>query len=202
MTPDQAGILDAASKLLQPLYAQPHRAYHNAAHIQALLRWLEVHADLVRDPLAVRLAIWFHDAIYDTACSDNEERSAVLAEQTLSAWRCDAALIASVASKIRATAGHHWTDGDTDTAAFLDFDLSVLAAPPDAYDRYAQHIATEYAWVPLAAYRSGRAKVLAGFLSRPQLYFTERLRAQWEVQARDNLRREFDSLSSADNEDG
>ena len=189
--------LDAAAKLLRPLYAEPHRGYHNAAHVQALLRLADVHVHLMREPLAVRLAIWFHDAIYDTTRQDNEERSASLAERTLSEWRCDSALIASVVRKVQATAAHRWDDGDPDTALFLDFDLSVLAASEAEYDLYAQQIAQEYGWVPRPAYCSGRIEVLRGFLRRPHLYFTERLRAQWETQARANLQREIDSLRTA-----
>ena len=195
--PHHEDCVEAAATLLLPLYAEPHRAYHNAAHVHALLRLADAHADLMRDPLAIRLAIWFHDAVYDTALQDNEERSACLAAQTLSDWHCDGALIASVVSKIRATAGHRWEDGDPDTALFLDFDLSVLAAPEAVYDRYAQQIAQEYGWVPQAAYQAGRTEVLQGFLRRPHLYFTECLRAQWEARARVNLQRELHSLTEA-----
>ncbi|MEY4766602.1 MAG: hypothetical protein RI907_3275 [Pseudomonadota bacterium] len=183
--------LGAAEALLLPLYAQPHRAYHNAVHVRALLAHADRHADLVHDLLAVKLAAWFHDAVYDPASQDNEELSAQLAERTLAEWGCEPARVASVASKVRATAAHAWTDGDPDTALFLDFDLSVLAAPPAVYDAYARQIAAEYAWVPPEAYRAGRAGVLQRFLARPQLYFTERLRAQWETQARANLAREL-----------
>lgn len=196
MTLGRDDCLDAAAKLMRPLYSESHRAYHNAAHVQALLRLADVHVDLMRDPLAVRLAIWFHDAVYDTANQDNEERSACLAEQTLSDWHCDRTLIASVVSKVQATAGHRWEDGDTDTALFLDFDLSVLATPAAEYDLYAQQIAQEYGWVPRSAYRAGRIEVLRGFLRRSHLYFTERFRTQWEAQARANLQRELHSLSA------
>ncbi len=189
--------LDAAAKLLLPLYAEPHRAYHNVTHVHALLKLADAHADLVHDPLAIRLAIWFHDAVYDTALQDNEERSACLAEKTLSEWHCDTALISSVASKVRATAGHQWEDGDPDTALFLDLDLSVLALPEPVYDRYAQQIAAEYGWVPRSVYSAGRTQVLRGFLSRPHLYFTQRFHAPWEALARANLQRELHSLSEA-----
>ena len=159
MSPCRENCLDVTAKLLLPLYAEPHRAYHNAAHVQALLKLADAHADLMRDSLAVRLAIWFHDAVYDTARPDNEERSADLADRTLSEWSCEVPLISSVVSKVRATAGHRWEDGDPDTALFLDFDLSVLAAPELAYDRYARQIAEEYAWLPAAAYRAGSVRI-------------------------------------------
>jgi predicted metal-dependent HD superfamily phosphohydrolase len=164
-------------------------------HVQALLRLLSEHASLVKDELAVALAIWFHDAIYDSTRDDNEAQSALLVEQTLTAWGCSAALTESVARKVRATQGHVWVDGDPDTAAFLDFDLGILAAPEAIYQRYADQVAQEYAWVPEPAYRVGRAKVLRSFLDRPSLYFTPALRAQWESVARANLARELASLA-------
>jgi len=117
-----------------------------------------------------------------------------LAEQTLASWSSPPELIRSVASKVRATSGHAWTDGDPDTAVFLDLDLCILAASPSAYDAYSPQIAQEYAWVPGDQYRAGRAKVLQNFLARPQLYFTARLQAQWAPAARANLTRELASL--------
>ena len=80
----------------------------------------------------------------------------------------------------------------------LDLDLSVLAAAPDRYRAYAQAIRQEYAAVPDALYRPGRRRVLEGFLARPQIYRTERLRALWEASARANLSaRSQGSLSAA-----
>jgi len=100
-----------------------------------------------------------------------------------------------VARKVRATQGHLWADNDPDTAVFLDFDLGILAAPEAAYQRYADQVAQEYAWVPREAYRLGRAKVLSSFLSRPVLYFTPSLRDQWETAARANLSNELARLN-------
>lgn len=85
--------------------------------------------------------------------------------------------------------------GDSDTALFLD--LSVLAARADVYDRYAEQIAQEYAWVPEALYLQGRAQVLAGFLQRDHIYFTPSLRLLWEPAARSNLQRDLSLLPSS-----
>jgi predicted metal-dependent HD superfamily phosphohydrolase len=185
--------LGATEALLLPLYAQAHRAYHNADHVRALIRLVDSHAHLARDPLALKLAACFHDAVYDTTRQGNEAQSAQMADQHLSDWGCADAMVSSVGNKVRANATHQWADGDPDTALFLDFDLSVLAAPPHVYDTYARQIAQEYAWVPAEAYRAGRAGVLQRFLARPRLYFTEALREQWELQARANLTRELAS---------
>jgi predicted metal-dependent HD superfamily phosphohydrolase len=184
--------------LLQPLrqrYAEPHRAYHGIRHIEALLALQARHADLIRDPRSMSLAIWFHDAVYDTRSADNEEQSALLAGEMLGQAGMAHETVASVQRKIRATQRHEWTDADPDTAVFLDLDLAILGADEAAYDRYASQIAAEYAWVPDLAYREGRAKVLHGFLQRPCIYFTPRFRLEWEAAARGNLARELALLA-------
>lgn len=189
-------MLEAIHQALTQRYAEPHRAYHGMGHIEALLQGQFTYRDLIQDQRAVMLAIWFHDAIYDTQQHDNEERSAVLAGEMLHQAGADAALIDSVQRKVRATHRHEWTDGDPDTAVFLDLDLGILAASPEAYDRYAKQVAQEYAWVPEPAYKQGRAKVLQAFLDRPQIYFTPALRAKWEDSARANLKRELAALTA------
>src|SRR5260370_20074579 len=60
-------------------YTAPDRHYHDLRHIEALLGLADACAGAITDRDAVEAAIWFHDAIYDTRRSDNEERSAALA---------------------------------------------------------------------------------------------------------------------------
>ncbi|NJO32913.1 MAG: hypothetical protein HC869_06995 [Rhodospirillales bacterium] len=76
---------------------------------------------------------------------------------------------------------------DTDLHLLLDLDLSVLAAGPSRYRAYALAIRREYAAIPDEVYRLGRRRVLERFLSRQQIYLTERLRTLWEGSARANL---------------
>lgn len=188
-------LLTQAQNLLSPLYEESSRAYHGLSHIRALLKHLSEQRALAKAPLSIELAIWFHDAVYDTTRHDNEEQSAQLAERYMPEWGCAPELVAAVASKVRATQRHEWLDGDSDTALFLDLDLSVLASRTEVYDRYAEQIAQEYAWVPPELYRAGRIKVLQGFLSRPTIFFTPVLAEQWDVLARENLHRELSALT-------
>ena len=64
-------------------WAEPHRAYHDLAHLDEVLTRVGLLAGEADDADAVRLAAWFHDAVYDPTAADNEERSAWLATTVL-----------------------------------------------------------------------------------------------------------------------
>ena len=71
---------------------------------------------------------------------------------------------------------------------FLDMDLSILGASPEAFDAYEAGVRHEYREVPEEAFRNGRAAILEGFLARDFLYFSDWGRAQFERAARTNLK--------------
>jgi predicted metal-dependent HD superfamily phosphohydrolase len=172
----------AADAILSDLvraYAEPHRHYHTLEHIATLLGLLDKHGATVADRDAIRLAILFHDAVYDPARSNNEAASAALAACHLAGLHLAPPLIADVKRFILAT--RHGPDAepaaaDADLALLLDLDLAVLAAAWPEYLTYTQQIRREYAIYPDAIYRPGRRRVLEAFLARPRLYHTERLR--------------------------
>ncbi|MFB9838486.1 HD domain-containing protein, partial [Actinoallomurus acaciae] len=114
-------------------YAEPHRRYHTTEHLADVLDHVDELAGEAADADAVRLAAWFHDAVYDPTRGDNEERSAVLAERMLADTDLPAATVAEVARLVRLTATHDPAEGDRDGAVLCDADLAVLAAPPDRY---------------------------------------------------------------------
>jgi predicted metal-dependent HD superfamily phosphohydrolase len=188
----------SAEKLLEELlraYAEPHRHYHNENHIAELLQLLDVHGG-VADGDAVKLAVLFHDAVYDPKRQDNEAASASLAVEQLTALGFPVALIDKVERYVLAT--QHGAPSppaeDVDLHLLLDLDLSVLAAGPDRYRAYAQAIRREYVSIPNEVYSLGRRRVLEGFLLRQRIYLTERLQALWEGPARANLASEIASL--------
>jgi predicted metal-dependent HD superfamily phosphohydrolase len=151
--------------------------------------------DELAAPVEVRLAAWYHDAVYDPRAFDNEEQSARLAAEELTRLGLGGDRVGEVARLVRLTAGHDPEDGDVDGALLCDADLAVLARPAPEYDRYAAAIRDEYAHVPDDAFRTGRAAVLRHLLGLPALYRTPHLRERWEAPARANLRRELDGLS-------
>ncbi|MGC9670836.1 metal-dependent phosphohydrolase [Planosporangium sp. 12N6] len=185
---------DALGADLLARWAEPHRHYHDTGHLAVVLAVVDRYADLVPDADAVRLAGWFHDAVYDPRAGDNEERSAALAEDRLPAAGIPAARVAETARLVRLTAGHVVADGDRDGALLADADLAVLAADRYDYDRYAAAVRREYAHVSDGAFRAGRSGVLDGLLALPALYRIVPERAEWEVRARANLERELREL--------
>jgi predicted metal-dependent HD superfamily phosphohydrolase len=185
---------DALGEDLIARWSQPHRHYHTTAHLAAVLAVVDRYADLAPDTGAVRLAGWLHDAVYDPRASDNEERSARLAETRLPRAGVPAGRVAETARLVRLTAGHAVADGDRAGALLADADLAVLAAGRGDYDRYAAAVRREYAHVPEDAFRAGRAAVLESLLALPALYRIVPPRAEWEARARANMTRELHTL--------
>jgi predicted metal-dependent HD superfamily phosphohydrolase len=184
---------------LVTLYGAPNRHYHGHSHIEALLALAHKHRAALADPEAVKAAIWFHDAIYDSTRKDNEEKSAELAAQHLSG-KVEPKRLQRIVRMIEATATHQVPDfaqetARRDAALFLDMDLSVLGASPAEFDAYEQAVRLEYTWVDEAAWRTGRAAVLKSFLTRPYIFHTETFRQSHERQARENIARSLERLS-------
>lgn len=195
---------DEAGRDLLVRWAEPHRRYHTVDHLIAVLSIVDAHAGYAEDPDAVRLAAWFHDAVYDPRASPgaNESRSAELAHDTLASLGVSAARGDEVARLVRLTADHAPTPGDHNGELLCDADLAVLAGSMDSYDAYATAIRQEYAHVPDGAFRAGRAAVLRHLLDLPVLFRIPALRAKWESPARANIRRELTTLEAAATDEG
>ncbi|ESY92031.1 hypothetical protein NKI51_22680 [Mesorhizobium australicum] len=184
---------------LSVLYKGGDRHYHNLAHIEAMLALARDYRTLLDDREAVEAAIWFHDAVYDSRAKDNEAQSAALAEQKL-AGRIDAGRLSRVSAMILATATHQLPLFDDvaatrDASLFLDMDLSILGAAPDAFDAYERAVRREYGWVEEPMWRAGRGAVLKSFLARPHIFHTQEFRQRFEPQARLNMARSLQALT-------
>lgn len=182
--------------VLVAAYTAPERHYHNLEHLGEMFKVVERLGATVEDPNALHLAIWFHDAVYDSRAKDNERRSGDLAVDLLGPIGVPSSGIERVVNMIWATA--HAADGHPpaarDTQVLLDADLAILGASEERYARYAADIRKEYAWVPDAGYRSGRAAVLGRFLATARVYHTQIMFEEGEQRARANLRAELAQL--------
>ena len=174
-------------------YSEPHRAYHNLAHIVDCLEQFEPVRPRAHDAAAVEMAIWYHDVIYDPRAKDNEERSADLAVQVAGEAGLPAPFQESVKALILATKKHD-ASLDRDAGLIVDVDLSILGRDPARFDEYERQIRREYNWVSDDAFAAGRAAVLESFLARPAIYGTEFFKTRYERQARENLNRSLEKL--------
>jgi predicted metal-dependent HD superfamily phosphohydrolase len=176
---------DNAFDILDAMYAEPHRAYHNAEHVAECLAWLDQTWDLAERPSEIAIAIFFHDAIYAPGAPDNEARSAELFERLARQAQVPVDVTGRVVALIESTAAHAEAEGDG--ALLNDIDLGILGAPRERYARYEQDVRAEFGAVLEGLYRAGRARFLRELLGRSQIYRTPRLAALLEKQARSNL---------------
>ena len=188
--------LEAAGTYLLTAWSAPHRQYHTVTHLTAVLDVVDDHADLAADADRVRLAAWLHDAVYDPrALGDaNERDSAEFAEGLLGTLGVPADVAADVARLVNLTAGHATEEEDPDGELLCDADLAILATNPEGYADYTAAIRREYAHVPDADFRAGRATVLRELLKLPGLYRLAPLKQAWEDRARANLTAELAAL--------
>jgi predicted metal-dependent HD superfamily phosphohydrolase len=186
---------------LRARYAEPHRSYHGQRHIDALLKQSRGPRMAWHDPVAVELAIWFHDAVYQPGARDNERRSEQLLRQSLSGPLAPAVL-ERAAAMILATEKHRIPAGlpvdlTEDMAAFLDMDISILGADEAEYALYALGVEREF--LPMlgeSVWLEGRAAFLRASLEKPTpLFHTATARATLEEPARANMRRELAGLN-------
>lgn len=134
----------------------PGRHWHGLLHHALMLRAIHRAGHRPAERRHLILAVLFHDIVYDAIRSDNEEASAAVARRWLVGAEADV-----VAALILATKAHDLAGADPVTRTLLEADLAILWTPSQPlYAFYADGIHREYAHVPDAAYRTGRAAVL------------------------------------------
>ena len=185
---------DAVFDDLMTRYREEHRHYHTAAHVEACVRHLCRFGALAENASEIELALWFHDAIYQTRSSDNEAASARWARRFVADAGGSDELGQAVEDHILAT--RHLEPLRRDSSAWVvDIDLGILGAPAAVYDRFEADIRSEYVWVPGPLFRRKRAEILRGFLERPSIYLTDLFRDELESRARENVGRAVEALA-------
>ncbi|PJZ70237.1 hypothetical protein CH373_12540 [Leptospira perolatii] len=180
-------------------YSEPNRFYHNLSHIENLTNNLSQVKSQIQDWDTVLFSIVYHDIVYDVSATDNEEKSAELAEARLRSIHYPEDSLRLCSSQIVATKGHSNSD-NSDTKLFLDADLSILGENSIVYSDYCQNIRKEYSIYSDGDYKAGRMKVLHYFLTMDRIYKTDYFYEKYEKQARKNIKQELDELSSQTDE--
>ncbi len=187
-------VLPEATELGEELltrWQEPHRAYHDVRHLAQALEAARLVSDGGQPSRPARLALWFHDAVYDLRPGQDEEESAQLALNRL-AGLLPHPEVAEVARLVRLTASHDPAVDDPAGATVVDADLSILGQPAGRYHVYVRDVRTEYREIPDADFRHGRTQVLQRLLSLEPLFHTAAGRLAWQETARQNLTEELD----------
>jgi predicted metal-dependent HD superfamily phosphohydrolase len=176
-------------------YASSLRHYHGLTHLRALLDLLQTYSPQPPGSPA-RLAIWWHDAIYDPLSSQNEVESAILAQSHLTQLGAKATVIERVCLLIEATKNHFSAPSFGSDDVFLDADIAILGAPHDVYMNYTKQIRAEYEMVPEPLFSMGRKQFLQNATKRPRIFKTDIYENAFGAQARANLARELEIHST------
>ena len=200
-----AQVAELGESLLQA-WEQPHRAYHHSGHLSQMLSDLDrlyAHRAQGSTPLALVLAAWFHDAVYEGAPGEDERRSEQLASASLEPLFTVGLLteqeLQMVSLLVRATATHELPESadlptgyePADIQLFLDADMAILAADSARYRRYLRGVRSEYSHFDDEAFRTGRTTFLRSILGRERIFLSEEAFKLWEEPARANLRAEL-----------
>ncbi len=191
LTQNDAG--EALFKALLAAYSEPQRHYHTLQHLQECMDHFASAAHLAQHPHEVAIALWFHDAVYDTHAHNNEAASAQWAVQALRAAGAPGDACARVEALIMATQ-HNAAPATPDACLLVDIDLSILGADEARFAQYEAQIKCEYSFVDSAVFNVKRAEILRGFMAREKIYGTPFFNRQLEAKARENLTRSIQLL--------
>ncbi len=198
LTWSDLGLSASAPSILEDLlarYSEASRAYHTTQHLEECFEQFALASHLSHHAGEVQVALWFHDAIYDTRSPQNEERSAAWATEVLAAAGASADVQLRVSELVLATR-HNAEPTSADARLTVDIDLSILGAPPSRFDEYEVQVRSEYSWVPDPVFRQARAKILREFLAHQFVYTTDFFRERLEARARANLERSLARLGA------
>ncbi len=176
-------------------YSDKKRHYHTLQHLETLLMELKEVKTEIQKWNAVLFSLYYHDIVYNTRTSDNEEKSAEHAEKKMQQMSVSKEIIEQCKNQILATKSHI-KSADSDTNYFTDADLSILGQPWEIYSLYYKNIRKEYATYPDLLYNPGRKKVLVHFLAMESIFKTSHFYKKFEIQAKKNLQMELDLLNA------
>lgn len=174
-------------------YSSKKRYYHTLQHLDNLLSQLTDVKSEIQNWETILFTLFYHDIIYNSIKSDNEEKSAELAEKRMKQISVPNDKIELCKKQILATKSHIKST-ESDTNYFTDADLSVLGQNWETYLLYYKNVRKEYSIYPILVYNSGRKKVLNHFLSMDRIFKTDFFYNKFEKQAKQNLKQEIESL--------
>jgi predicted metal-dependent HD superfamily phosphohydrolase len=178
---------------IEQMYSVKKRHYHTLAHLENVYNELLPYKDQVEDWHCLVFAIVYHDAVYNALKRDNEEKSAVLAEERMKFINAPSPVTERCKEHIRATKSHREST-DPDTNLFTDADLSILGQDWEIYLEYCRQVRKEYSIYPDLMYNPGRKKALDHFLQMERIFKTNAFFEKYELKAKENMKREISEV--------
>jgi predicted metal-dependent HD superfamily phosphohydrolase len=159
-----AVLIDELWNEIENGYSKPKRFYHTLNHLENVFAQLVLVKHTITDWDTVLFTLFYHDVIYKSSRTDNEEQSAILAEKRMKQLSISEDTIQLCKNQILATK-NHVEQLSSDTNYFTDADLSILGSDWDTYSIYLNQVRKEYSIYPDFMYNPGRKKVLNPTLS-------------------------------------
>ncbi len=175
-------------------YREDHRHYHNDIHIDHCLGMLEEVRLGLNNPDAVELAIWFHDVIYDSGATDNEQRSADWFMHKSGQYLNDS-VRQNVHDLIMSTMHDNSPETD-DERILVDIDLSSFGLSWERFQTDGDNVRKEQLHLTDNEFYRKQIKFQESLLQRAQFYFSDYFHRHYEAKARKNLSKHLDRLRS------
>ena len=193
--------IERVGRRLLERWQEPGRAFHNVEHLTAVLTRIDELAEQTDMPEAVRLAAWYHGAVFSTAAlvvyarrgGEDALAGASLAGEELAELGVPATTIGRVHDLIEGLHRHEADHDDVEALTLCDAHLGTLAVEPGHYEAYRAAIRQEYAHIAEEDYVGARLAIVTKLLARRRL-FVSPFTLDWEQPARENLTAELGRL--------
>lgn len=194
-------------------YERLPRVYHTLDHIAHCLCELGDAPVDYETRLRLRLAIWYHDVIYEPKRNDNEKRSAayfmsdarvVFVGNTDNPNRpisqCNLGGTEGIKIKPRVfnifsliLSTQYDSKLESEAERYLhDIDYSILGQPLDLFLEYDSNIRKEYGHLSDVEFDTGRLHFLNAIFAKPRIFLTDYFYEGYEIQAKSNLGKAID----------
>lgn len=174
-------------------YAEPARHYHTLDHIDYCLEMFDQVSGQCKEPDAVELAIWFHDAVYDFPVDNNEQMSAEFFMQA-SDGKLPDKLRTLIFDQIMVT-DHRSEVVSDDQKTLIDIDLSSFGRPWERFLTDGINVRREMGYLEDAVFYRNQIAFMRQLVEREFFYLTSWFQQQYEATARNNLKRYLQSLA-------
>jgi len=168
------------------------RHYHTLRHVEYMLKHVMDFGVSHKDRCLLKWAIWFHDIIYDSKRTDNEERSANMLVDFATALGFEEEDIEVMKWLVLVTT--HKGSPQTELEDII-CDLDLREFVNDRQPLNAVEVRKEYSFLSDEEWNEGRTAFVKSMLDKEYIYHTDEYRGALEDTARINLQKELDTIT-------